>query len=71
MTASPQQRATQPHPPRIRPNAGAWSPLVDMIDIFPGHRGTSRDGELDLSALGGTVGIRIKMFNAKLFAYKV
>ena len=71
MTASPQQRAAQPRPPRIRPNVGTWSPLVDMIDIFPGHRGISRDGELDLSALGGTVGIRIKMFNAKLFAYRV
>jgi hypothetical protein len=35
-------------PPRIRSNSGAWNPLVDMIDVFPGHRGSSRDGELEL-----------------------
>ena len=35
-------------PPRIRLNEGAWNPLVDMMDVFPGHRGSSRDGELEL-----------------------
>ncbi len=43
-----QKEPFKPRPPRIRPNTGAWSPLVDMIDVFPGHRGSSRNGELEL-----------------------
>ena len=39
-------KAPRRRPPRIRLNTGAWSPLVDMIDVFPGHRGSSRHGEL-------------------------
>ena len=35
-------------PPRIRPKRGAWSPLVDMTDVFPGHRGRSRDDDFGL-----------------------
>ena len=34
-------------PARIRPKSGAWSPLVDMVDVFPGHRGRSRHGEIE------------------------
>lgn len=49
-------------PARIRPNTGAWSPLVDMIDVFPGHRGSSRDGELEL--YDAPVGIRFEVEEA-------
>ena len=35
-------------PPRIRPANSAWNPLVDMIEVFPGHRGAGRAGILEL-----------------------
>ena len=49
-------------PPRIRLNAGAWSPLVDMIDVFPGHRGSSRHEELEL--YDAPLGIRFEIEEA-------
>ena len=58
MTHDPKQteQPFEPRPARIRPNAGAWNPLVDMIDVFPGHRGESRAGTLGL--FDAPVGIR-------------
>ena len=55
-------KAPRRRPPRIRLNAGAWSPLVDMMDIFPGHRGESRHGELAL--YDAPIGIRFEIEEA-------
>ena len=64
MTHDPKQteQPFEPRPARIRPNAGAWNPLVDMIDVFPGHRGESRDGTLGL--FDAPVGIRFEIEEA-------
>ena len=51
--------AARRRPPRIRLNSGAWSPLVDMIDVFPGHRGSSRHEELEL--YDAPLGIRFEI----------
>jgi hypothetical protein len=58
-----QKKPYKRRPPRIRLNTGAWSPLVDMIDVFPGHRGTSRDGELEL--FDAPSGIRFEIEEAQ------
>jgi len=55
-------KAPRRRPPRIRLNAGTWSPLVDMMDIFPGHRGESRHGELAL--YDAPIGIRFEIEEA-------
>ena len=57
------KKIATPRIPRIRLNSGAWSPLVDMIDIFPGHRGSSREGELEL--YDAPIGIRFEIEVAK------
>ena len=64
MTAnhSKEKKPLGARPPRIRLNTGAWSPLVDMIDVFPGHRGSSRDGELEL--YDAPAGIRFEIEEA-------
>ncbi len=49
----------QKRPPRIRPAQASWNPLVDMIEVFPGHRGANRDGILDL--FDEPVGIRFEI----------
>ncbi len=59
----PKKDSPKPRVPRIRLNTGAWSPLVDMIDVFPGHRGSSRDGELEL--YDAPMGIRFEIEEAK------
>ncbi|AWT60363.1 MAG: hypothetical protein DF168_01571 [Candidatus Moanabacter tarae] len=57
------KKIATPRIPRIRLNSGAWSPLVDMIDVFPGHRGSSREGELEL--YDAPIGIRFEIEVAK------
>ena len=59
---SNEKKAPRRRPPRIRLNTGAWSPLVDMIDVFPGHRGSSRHGELEL--YDAPLGIRFEIEEA-------
>jgi len=61
MTDSNQSRKTPlpKRPDRIRPAVDAWCPLVDMMDIMPGNRGTSRDGELEL--FDAPLGIRFEV----------
>ena len=62
MSTSEKQKSPIPRPARIRPNAGAWSPLVDMTDVLPGQRGTSRHGELEL--FDAPIGIRFEIEEA-------
>ena len=57
-----QKKAPRRRPPRTRLNAGAWSPLIDMIDVFPGHRGSSRHEELEL--YDAPIGIRFEIEEA-------
>ncbi len=57
-----EKNTPQPRIPRIRLNTGAWSTLVDMIDVFPGHRGASREGELEL--YDAPIGIRFEIEEA-------
>ncbi len=49
-------------PPRIRPANSAWNPLVDMIEVFPGHRGAGRAGILEL--YDAPVGVRFEIEEA-------
>ena len=50
----PQKRST-----RIRRNSGAWNPLVDLTEIYAGHRSTDRQGVFDL--FDAAVGIALRV----------
>ena len=110
MIASP---FTEPQKRSRRRKCGSWNPLVDLHEIYAGHRSTDRrgvfdlfdapvgvalrvepaagfsfaecdrlmgdesdravtwNGNSDISSIGESVSIRVKMFQAKLFAYNV
>ena len=42
---------------RIRYNSGAWNPIVDLTEIFPGSRNLDHRGVLELN--DGAVGVKL------------
>ena len=56
--AKPQKRRA-----RIRRNKGAWNPLVDLTEIYPGNRGVNRQGMYEL--YDGPIGVAIKVEQAR------
>ena len=49
--------------PRIRRNKGAWNPLVDLTEIFPGNRGVNRQGMYEL--YDGPLGVEVRVEQAR------
>ena len=47
---------------RPRPNAGGWQPLVDLNEVFPGHRAIDRSGAFEL--YDAPAGIRLAIEEA-------
>ena len=52
----PQKRS-----PRIRRNCGLWNPLVDLTEIYAGHRSTDRKGVFDLFDAAVGVALRVEL----------
>ena len=48
--------------PRIRRNSGAWNPIIDVTDVFPGNRSTDRHGAFAL--YDGAVGVKLRVEQA-------
>lgn len=47
---------------RPRANSGAWRPLVDLTDVFPGHRAVGRSGAFEL--YDAPIGVRLAVEEA-------
>lgn len=47
---------------RIRENPGAWNPIVDQWDVFPGNRSVTPNGRFEL--FDGAVGVRFRVEDA-------
>lgn len=54
----PQQRTK-----RIRLNSGAWNPIVDPTDVYPGNRSVDRRGVYEL--YDGAVGVKLRIESAR------
>ena len=48
---------------RIRVNTGAWNPVVDVTDVFPGNRAMDRQGVFRL--FDGAIGVKLRVEQAE------
>ena len=48
---------------RIRVNNGAWNPIVDVTDVFPGNRAMDRQGVFRL--FDGAIGVKLRVEEAE------